>query len=84
MKVCLLLKKNVVMPLAKSVSIPLKLTTVVSATDGVIQKKSYGSGMTTLIISNEEMKNIMKIVKSPEESGLLIQCISETIENKAK
>ena len=57
---------------------------MVSATDGVIQKKSYGSGMTTLIISNEKMKNIMKIVKSPEESGLLIQCISETIENKAK
>ena len=40
--------------------------------------------MTTLIISNEEMNNIIKIVKSLEESGLLIKGISETIKNEAK
>ena len=40
--------------------------------------------MATLIISNEEMDNIMKIVKSLEESGLLIKFVSETIENEAK
>ena len=36
------------------------------------------------IISNEEMNDIMKIIKSPEESGLLIKGISETIKNEAK
>ena len=40
--------------------------------------------MTTLIISNEEMNDIMKIVKSLEESGLLIKGVSETIKNEAK
>ena len=39
------------------------------------------SGTTTWIISNEEMNDIMKIVKSPEESGLLIKGVSETIKN---
>ena len=39
------------------------------------------SGTTTLIISNEEMNDIMKIVKSPEESGLLIKGVSEAIKN---
>ena len=44
-------------------------------------KKMLESGTTTLIISNEEMNDIMKIVKSPEESGLLIKGVSETIKN---
>ena len=44
----------------------------------------FGSGNTTLIISNEEINDIMKIVKSLEESGLLIKGVSETIKNKAK
>ena len=48
-------------------------------TDAAIQKKIPGSGTTALIISNEEKEDIMKIVKSLEESGLLIQGISETI-----
>ena len=39
---------------------------------------------TTLIISNEEMNDIMKIVKSPEETDLLIKAVSETIRNEAK
>ena len=39
-------------------------------------------GMTTLIVSNEEMNYIMKIVKSLEESGLLIKRVSETIKMK--
>ena len=43
-----------------------------------------GSGTTTLIICNEEMEDIMKIVKSLEESGLLIKGVSETIQNEAK
>ena len=44
----------------------------------------FGSGVTTLIFSNEQMKNIMKIVKSLEEYGLLIKGVSETIEKEAK
>ena len=46
--------------------------------------KIYGSGTTVLIISNEEMEDIMNIVKLLEESGLLIKGISETIKNEAK
>ena len=44
----------------------------------------FGSGTTALIISNEEMNDIMKIVKSLEEFGLLIKGASETIKNEAK
>ena len=44
----------------------------------------FRSGMKTLIISNEEIKNIMKIVKSFEESGLLIKGVSGTIQIEAK
>ena len=55
-----------------------------SAADAAIQKKTYGSCTTALITSNEEMEDIIKIVKSLEESGLLIKRISETIKNEAK
>ena len=43
-----------------------------------------GSGMTTLIISNDEMDDILKIVKSLEDSGLLLKGVSETIQHEAK
>ena len=75
---------NVLKPLAKSVLIPLGLTAAPSATDAAIHKKMFGSGKTTLIISNKEMNNIMKIIKSIEESGLLIKGVSVTIKNEAK
>ena len=75
---------NVLKPLAKSVLIPLGLTAAASATDPTIHKKMFGSGFTTLIISNEEMEDIMKIVKSLEESGLSIKDVSKTIKNEAK
>ena len=61
-----------------------ELTSAASATDAVIQKKIFGSGMTALIISNEEMEDIMEIVKSLEESGLLIEDMSEIIKNEIK
>ena len=44
----------------------------------------FGSGTTTLIISNEEMNDIVKIIKSLEEFGLLIKSVSDTIKNEAK
>ena len=59
---------------------PLGLTAAASATDAAIHKKMFGTSTTTLIISNTEM-NIMKIVKSLEESALLIKGVSETIQN---
>ena len=48
------------------------------------QKKNYGSGTTTLMISNEEIEHRINIFKSLEESGLLIKIISKTIKNEAK
>ena len=76
--------KNVVKPLAKSILIPLGLTVVASATDAAIHKKMFGSGMTTLIISNKEMNDIMDIVKLLEKSGSLMKGVSKTNKNEAK
>ena len=75
---------HVIKPLAESVLIALGLTTGASETDAATQKNIYQSGATTLIFSNEEMEDIMKIHKSLEESGLLIKGVSEIIKNKAK
>ena len=73
--------KNVLKPLTKSILIQLGLTTAAaSGTDAVLQKKTFGSYMTTLKISNEEM-DIMKIVKSLAESSFLIKHFSKTIKN---
>ena len=84
LKIGLPLIGNVLKPLAKSFLIPLGLTTAASARDAAIHKKSFGSGVTTLIISNEEMNDIMEIVKLLEESGLLIKAVSQTIKNERK
>ena len=67
------LMKNVLTPLAKNVLLLLGLTAAASATDEVIQKKLFGSGTTSLIISKEEMEDIMKSVKFLEEPDLLIK-----------
>ena len=84
LKTGLLLIGNVLKPLAESVLIPLRLTAAASSTGAAIHKKMFGSGNTTLIISNEEMNDIIKIIKSLEESGLLIKGVSETVKNEAK
>ena len=85
LKTGLPLMKSVIQPLTKSVLIPLRLTTAASAADAGLHKKILGSGHnTTLIISNDEMKDILKIVKSPEDSALLLVGVSETIKNEAK
>ena len=77
--------KRGVTPLDKSVLLPLGLSAGVSAADTSIQKKkNHGSEITTLIISNEEMEDIMKIDKQSEESRLLIKGISEEIKNETK
>ena len=75
--------KNGLTRLAKSVLISLGLMAAASAMDEVIQNKIYGSVITTLIISNKEMK-IMKILKSLEESGLLIENVSKALESETR
>ena len=72
-------------PLAKSVLIPLGSTAAASTADAGIHKKTLGSGnMTTLIFSNDEMEDIIKIVKSLEDSGLLLKAVTETVQNEVK
>ena len=77
-----LLVGNVLKRLAKTVLKPLGLTAAASAIDTAFHKKSFGSGVTILIISNEEMNDFIKIVKSLEKSGLLIKGVSEEIKNE--
>ena len=62
LKTGLPLMKDVLRPLAKSALIPLGVTAAISAEDAAIHKKMFGSGTTTLIISNEEMNDVMEIV----------------------
>ena len=52
--------KTAFTPLAKSLLVPLGLTAAASATDAAIQKKSFGSGTTSLVIWNEETNDIIK------------------------
>ena len=85
LKTGLPLIKYVIKPLAKSVLIPLGLTPATSAADAGIHKKIIGSGnMTTLITSNNEIEDIIKIVKSLEDSGLLLKGVTETVQNEVK
>ena len=85
LKTGLPLIKNVIKALAKSVLIPLGLTAAASAADARIHKKISGSGHnTTLIISNDEIKDIIKIVKSLQDSGLLLKGVTETVQNEVK
>ena len=76
------LMKSVLGTLFKSVLLPFGLSGM--AADAAIQKKLFWLGTTALIISNEAMEDIIKIVKSLEKSGLLIKEISETIKNETK
>ena len=78
------LMKNVLKPLPKSALIPLGLIAAASATDAAIHAKMFESCTITLVISNEEMNDISKIVKSLEQFGLSIKGFSETIKNEAK
>ena len=84
LKTGLPLIKGVIKPLAKGVLIPLGLTAAASAADAGIYKKILGSGTTALITSNDEMEDIMKIVKSLEDSGILWKWVSETVQNEVK
>ena len=85
LKTGLPLIKNVIKPWAKSVLIPLGLTAAASRADAGIHKKILGSGHnTTLIISNYEINDIAKVVKSLEDSSLLFKGVTETVQNEVK
>ena len=69
---------KVALPLAKNVLAPLGLTDAMSAIDGSIQKKIHSSGI-KLIIEQEDMNDIMKIIEALENSGILLKGVSKTI-----
>ena len=74
---------KVALPLAKNVLAPLGLTAAMSAIYGSIQKKIHGSGI-KLIIEQEDMNDIIKIIGALENSGILLKGVSKTIENETK
>ena len=80
---------KVALPLAKNVLAPLGLTAAMSAIDGSIHKKIHGSGATKgagvkLIIEQEDMNDIIKIIKALENSCILLKGVSKTIKNETK
>ena len=72
---------KVALPLAKNVLAPLGLTAAMSAIDGSIQKKKHGSGV-KLIVEQEDMNDIMKIIEALGNTGILLTGVSKTIENR--
>ena len=75
---------NVAVPLAKNVLAPLGITAASSAIDAGIQKKIHGSRIATLMISNEEKNEILKIVQALEYSNILLKGVTKAIENETK
>ena len=73
---------KVAITLAKNVLASFGITAAVSAIDAGIQKKMHGSGTTTLIISDKEMNDIMKIAQALEDSNILLKVVTKTIKNK--
>ena len=74
------LLKSVIKPLSM-----LGLTVAASAIDAAIHKKVLGTGNhTTLIISNDDLNYLLKIMKSLENSGILLDGITEKIKNEVK
>ena len=69
---------KVAVPLPKNISAPPGITAAASAIDAGIQKKIHGSRTTTLIIPNEEMNDIMKIVQTLEDSNILLKGVTKT------
>ena len=70
--------------MAKTILIPLAIPAATSASDAGIHKKPLGSRTATIMVSNKEMEDIMKLVRSLEDSGLFLKGVSETIQNEAK
>ena len=75
---------KVAITLVKNVLAPLGIAAAASAIDAGIQNKIHDSGTTTLLISNEEMNDIMKIVQALEGSKILLKGVTKTIKNETK
>ena len=75
---------KVAIPLAKNVLAPLGITVPASAIDAGILKKIHGSEATTLIISNKEMNDIIKLIQVLEDSNILLKGVTNTIKNETK
>ena len=77
---------KIAIPLTINVLAPLGITAAASAIGGGIQKqtKRDGSGTTTLMIWNEEMNDIMKIVQALEDSTILLKGVTKTIKNETE
>ena len=75
---------KVAIPLAKNVLALLGITAPASAIDAGTLKKIHGSGTTTLIISNEGMNDIIKIVQALEDSHILLKGVTKRIKNEIK
>ena len=85
LKTGLSLMKNILILLANSVLVPLWLTAAALAVNAGIHKKILASGgHTTLIISNKEMDDLIKIIKSLEDSGLILKGVTESVQNEVK
>ena len=80
--------KKMAITLAKNILAPLEITAAAAAIDAEIRKKIHGSGTTTLIISNEEKNDIVKIVQDLEDSNILLKGVTkranETMKQKNK
>ena len=74
---------KVAIPLAKNVLAP-KGQLLLQQLIQEFKKKTHGSGTTTLIISNEEMNDIMKTVQALEDSNILLKGVTKTIKNETK
>ena len=70
--------------MAKNILTPLGIKAAASAIDARIQKKIHGSRTTALIISNEGMNGIMKIVQALQDSNSLLKGVTKTIKNEIK
>ena len=75
---------KVAIPLAKNVLPLLGITAAASTINAGVQKKIHGSETTTLIILNEEMNDIMKIVQALEDSNILLKGVTKTIKSETK
>ena len=75
---------KVAVPLSKNILVPLGITAAASVIDAGIQKKIHGAGTTTLIISNEKMNVIMKILQTLEDSNILLKGVTKSVKNETK
>ena len=75
---------KVAVPLSKNILAPLGITAAASVIDAGIQKKIHGAGTTTLIISNEKMNVIMKILQALEDSNILLKGVTKSVKNETK